>query len=100
MKRPTLAPQKAQQPIGVIAPAPTRTRRVTVIAQDPSIRKPNGDILTAQVEIPAEGVGPGPWGYRVQVIDYDSSTRTLYRAREYDFDEHGDFKDPFKDASN
>lgn len=77
---------------------PTRTRRVTVIAQDPSVRTLAGDILTTEVEIPAEGVGPGPWGYRVQVIDYDGSAGVLYEPRPYAFDKYGDFKDPFRTA--
>ncbi|GJL78052.1 MAG: hypothetical protein NPINA01_10410 [Nitrospinaceae bacterium] len=48
------------------------TRRLTVIAQDPKVRV-NGKILTAKVEIPAEGLDPGPTGYRIQVIDYDTT---------------------------
>ena len=81
-------------------PAPTRTRLVTVVAQDPGVRDLNGRIITTQLEIPAERVAPGPWGYRVQVIDYDGSTRTLYKEREYKADPHGDFVDPFVGVSN
>lgn len=72
-------------------PAP-RTRRLTVLAQDPSIRH-RGKILRTQVEVPAEELGPGPRGYRVHVIDYDVSTDTFYRPRETDLD-----KDPFEDT--
>ena len=36
-------------------------------------------MLTALIEIPNEELAPGPRGYRVQVIDYDASTRILYR---------------------
>lgn len=52
--------------------------RMTVIAQDPGFRQ-DGRILTTQVEVPAERVAPGPGGARVKVIDYDTSTGTLYR---------------------
>src|SRR5947208_13520765 len=55
-----------------------RTRRLTIIAQDPSVRSKRG-ILRARVAIPYEPVSAGPLGYRVQVIDYDASSRTLYR---------------------
>lgn len=67
-----------------------RTRRLTVLAQDPSIRH-KGKILRTQVEVPAEELSPGPRGYRVHVIDYDVSTDTFYRPREMELDE-----DPFE----
>lgn len=63
-------------------PARQNTRRVEIVALDPSFRvRRDGKkrILTAQVEVPAEALGPGPSGYRVQVIDYDASTNTLYK---------------------
>jgi hypothetical protein len=53
-------------------------RRLTIIAQDPSVRSPRG-ILRALVDIPEEPLAPGPLGYRAQVVDYDASTSTLYR---------------------
>lgn len=62
---------------------PVRTRPLTIIAQDPSVRV-NGRILTATVEVRAEALAAGPWGHRVQVIDYDASTHTLYAPRERD----------------
>jgi hypothetical protein len=49
-----------------------------VIAQDPEVKKGN-EILRAQIEIPAERLGAGPRGYRVAVIDYDATTRKLYK---------------------
>src|SRR5690349_21608236 len=55
-----------------------RTRTLTVIAQDPDVRDGNGSIVRAEVEIPAEDLAAGPWGYRVHVIDFDASTGTLY----------------------
>lgn len=54
-----------------------RTRKMRIVAQDTSVRV-NGKILTAVVDVPAEELGPGPRGYRVHVIDYDASSRTLY----------------------
>jgi hypothetical protein len=59
-----------------------RTRKMTIIAQDPSVRVKKGQtarILTAEVDVPAEDLAPGPSGHRVQVIDYDSSNNTLYK---------------------
>jgi hypothetical protein len=50
---------------------------MTVIAQDPSVRL-NGSIVTAKIAVPAEELADGPVGYRLQLIDYDSTTRTLY----------------------
>jgi hypothetical protein len=47
---------------------------MTVIAQDPSIRRPDGRVLMASIDVPAEDLLPGPIGYRVQVVDYDAST--------------------------
>jgi hypothetical protein len=57
-------------------PAP-RTRSFTIIAQDPATVL-NGRIVLASVDVPAEALAAGPWGHRVQVIDYDVSTDTLY----------------------
>ena len=58
------------------------TRTLTAIAQDPSI-KFRGKILTTELRIPAEDLLPGPCGYRVNVIDYDSTTNTLYEPMTY-----------------
>ncbi|MBN1360459.1 MAG: hypothetical protein JW993_07700 [Sedimentisphaerales bacterium] len=55
------------------------TRTLTIIAQDPSIKDANGKILKTPVRIPYENLQPGPRGYRVHVVDYDSSQRVLYR---------------------
>ena len=76
-----------------------RTRKLTIIAQDPSIRV-KGKILRSEVEIPAEELQPGPWGYRVQTLDYDSSTGTLYKPREYPRLIDGVNDDPYKGASD
>jgi hypothetical protein len=55
-----------------------RSRRLTIIAQDPSVRSGRG-IVRARVEIPYEPLAAGPLGYRVRVIDYDASSNMLYR---------------------
>lgn len=55
-----------------------RTRPLTIIAQDPSVKGRDRKILRASVEITVEELGPGPWGHRVQVIDSDASTGALY----------------------
>lgn len=55
----------------------TRTRPLTVIAQDPAVTI-GGRPVTAQVDVPAEALGPGPCGYRVHVIDYDATADALY----------------------
>src|SRR5688572_7926471 len=57
-----------------------RTRLLRIVAQDPGVRR-HGRILTTQVEVPAEGLVAGPWGHRVQIIDYDASTNTLYKPQ-------------------
>jgi len=54
------------------------TRTMTILAQDPTV-KVGGRILTAEAEIPREVLGLGPRGYRVYVVDFDSSTGCLYR---------------------
>jgi hypothetical protein len=70
-------------------------RTLTAIAQDPSI-KFRGKILTAELTVPAEDLLPGPCGYRVNVIDYDSSTNTLYEPMSYEGQEwDSKYGDPF-----
>ncbi len=76
------------------------TRKITILAQDPSIRS-NGKIVKAQVEIPNEQLQPGPRGYRVQVVDYDSSTGTCYRTMpDPPNNAHGLPDDPFRGRSD
>jgi hypothetical protein len=54
-------------------------RKLTVLALDPSV-KDGRKILRTQIEIPNEAVNEGPRGYRVHVIDYDSTNDILYPA--------------------
>ena len=73
-----------------------RTRTVTILAQDPSVRDRSGEILKATVQVPWEDLEPGPTGHRVQVVDYDATTRTLYRpagVRARDFADGSDILD-------
>lgn len=77
-----------------------RTRFLTIVAQDPSVKDPakrgtNRAILTEKVEIPAEDFSSGPFGYRVHVIDYDSSTGTHYIPLDYPGLRNGTYPDPF-----
>ena len=78
----------------------TRTRRLTIVAQDPAVKDDGRKILTTQVEVPAETLARGPRGYRVHVIDYDSSTRTLYKPLEYPPPTDGVYVDPFAGADD
>lgn len=67
-------------------------RRISVIAQDPSVKDAKGRILMARIEIPAENLVHGPTGYRVQVVDYDSSTDRYYGAHVLPQDVDGERK--------
>lgn len=46
-------------------------RRLTIIAQDPSIRDAAGNVVTSKVQVPNERLEPGPRGHRFHVVDYD-----------------------------
>ena len=72
------------------------TRRLTILAQDPSLRDRRKNVITAVIDVPNEQLSAGPRGYRVQVVDYDSSTNKMYVA--LDGAKYGsvdDPKDPF-----
>ncbi len=82
-----------------MAPLP-RTRSLTVIAHDPSLRDKKGKVVLEQVVVPAENLALGPRGYRVHVIDYDSSTDTLYEPLQYPPPrENGTCIDPFQNVA-
>ncbi len=76
-----------------------RTRQLTIVAQDPSVRV-KGKILRARVQVPAEEIAPGPRGYRVHVVDYDASTNTLYKPIRYPPMKMLPEDDPYEDASD
>jgi hypothetical protein len=76
---------------------PSNTRKLTILAQDPAVRfgGPGGPLALAQVEVPAEVLAAGPTGYRVKVVDYDASSRVLYKDMIYASDATSDAEDPF-----
>jgi len=82
------------------APALARMRSLTIVAQDPAVRGRHGGILTTEVNVPAEELAAGPCGYRVHVIDYDGSTRTLYKPYEFPPCDQDGFRDPFRNPSD
>jgi hypothetical protein len=78
-------------------PTLARTRTLTIVAQDPAVRV-GEKILTTPVDVPAENLAAGPRGYRVHVIDYDASTRTLYKPFKYPDDAIDPFREPTNDT--
>jgi hypothetical protein len=72
-----------------------RTRRISVLAQDCSVRGDDGRILTASASVPWEDLLRGPTGHRVQVVDYDATTRTMYAPARVQAD---DIPDPVDEA--
>jgi hypothetical protein len=68
---------------------------MTIIAQDPAVKDSAGKILRTRISIPHENLNPGPRGYRVHVVDYDTSQRVLYQPSEIP-----DETDPFARASD
>lgn len=59
------------------APLPPQ-RYMTIIAQDPVVKRKNGKVLMARIAVPAEDLLPGPIGYRVQVVDYDATKQQYH----------------------
>ncbi len=78
------------------------TQKFTIIAQDPGLRDRRGKIVRAEVAVPAELLQPGPWGYRVQVIDYDAASDQLWTAHNYERDKKNEnlLRDPFQKFSD
>jgi hypothetical protein len=72
-------------------------RRLRVIARDPAMTV-LGRILTEVIEIPNEPLQPGPQGHRVQVVDYNTTTRRLYRP--LSTSDYANGHDPFLEASD
>ena len=78
------AKRPPRRPMDAVAALPAQ-RYLHVIAQDPSVRQSGtkkGPILMAKIAVPAEDLIPGPIGYRVQVVDYDSTTRRFNGAHD------------------
>lgn len=66
--------------------APQRAFTLTILARDPSFIDPRSTdplrrLLTAEIEVPASRIEPGPRGPRFHVVDFDSSTRRLRAPR-------------------
>jgi len=82
--------------------SPTRT--LTIVAHDPGLTVGAGKnkrILTAEVQVPTEDLAAGPRGYRVYVIDYDSTTDTLYAPLDpIRYGPAGKPLDPFRNPSD
>src|SRR5947207_1694680 len=57
--------------------AARRSRQLTIIAQDPSIKDARGQIVRARVAVPADWLAPGPRGQRFHVVDYDATAGAL-----------------------
>lgn len=76
---------------------PSNTRKLTILAQDPSVTI-DGQIAFTCVEIPAEKLSDGPVGYRVKVVDFDSSANVLYAPRQFDPDPEAQEFDPYAPA--
>ena len=72
-----------------------RTRRMPVLAQDSGVRRDDGTILTASISVPWEDLVSGPTGHRVQVVDYDATTSTMYAPAPVN---SGDVPDPIANA--
>ncbi len=76
-----MSSRKAAEQVGPRRTLPQH-RQLTIVAQDPSIPGDDNDVLLAKVSIPAEELRRGPWGYRVQVVDYDAMRGKSYRRAE------------------
>ena len=75
-----------------------RFQELTIFAQDPGVRTGEGrqrGIVRAKVRLPAEFLRDGPWGYRVQVVDYDASSDMYCPPHHYHF-ENDLVTDPFE----
>lgn len=70
-------------------------RKLTIIAKDPGLRLgASGSMVFAQVDVPAEILGPGPTGYRIKVVDYNATERRAYAARKV-YQDGDTLLDPF-----
>lgn len=52
-------------------PGGRRSVRLTIVAQDPSVRRADGSVVTAEVSVPSVRVEPGPRSHRFHVVNYD-----------------------------
>ena len=68
---------RTEAPLSKDEAARAPTRRMTVIAQDPGVRR-DDKIVMSTIDVPAEDLRIGPMGYRVQVADYDATRRIFH----------------------
>lgn len=100
MRRGAKAVHRSLTPPSIVGPH-AHVRPLTIVAQDPGVRV-NGKVLTTQILVPAEQLSDGPWGFRVQVVDYDATTRRYFKPRhgsEYFSPMQGYF-DPYQDLAS
>lgn len=72
------------------------TLRLTILAQDPTVRVKGRRLAIAQVSVPAEVLADGPAGYRIRVIDFDATANRLYLPHRYEVEpESGAVIDPW-----
>ena len=70
-------------------------RKLTIVAKDPGLRVgEGGPMVFAQVDVPAEILAPGPTGYRIKVVDYNSTERRAYANRKR-YQDRRELLDPF-----
>ena len=76
---------------------PPTTRKLTIIAKDPGLRLggSKGPMAFAQVDVPAEILAKGPAGYRIKVVDYNSTELVSYMDMQSYQDVNGAMVDPF-----
>jgi hypothetical protein len=71
-------PAEMMRIIDSAVPAAARkSRQLTIIAQDPSVKDARGRIVRARVAVPADWLAPGPRGQRFHVVDYDATAGVL-----------------------
>jgi len=72
---------RTEAPLSKDEAARAPTRRMTVIAQDPAVRR-DDKIVMSTIDVPAEDLRLGPMGYRVQVADYDATRRVFHGSHD------------------
>ena len=84
--------------------ASPRHAMMTIVAQDPSVRRWDAAadathaILRAEVRVPADRFEPGPAGHRFRVVDFDASQSHFTTPAGPLLDTDGRYVDAFKDA--
>ncbi len=55
-------------------------RTLRIVAQDPTVKGPDGRVLTEKVDVAYERLDAGPVGHRVRVVSFDAVRREVYPA--------------------